>query len=132
MTKKQDELLELKVKGGCGVVIFIVIIIMCFSFLCNDADEEIKEPPTPEQGRTEMIAQCFSAWDGSHMELTEIIKSSMNDPDSYEHVETNYWDWDSVLLVRTTFRGRNAFGGVVNQTVSAYTNMRCTVIEVIN
>ncbi len=41
----------------------------------------------------------------------------MNDPESFEAVKTTYSDLDSAgLIVRTTFRGKNAFGGKVTQT----------------
>ena len=36
------------------------------------------------------IDRQFSPWDGSHLKLTKVIKKSMNDEDSYDHVETSY------------------------------------------
>ena len=81
--------------------------------------------------RTEIIEQQFSAWDGSHRSLTKLIKESMNDPDSYDHVETVYWDKGDHLIVRTTFRGKNAFGGVVKNWVKAKVDLNGNVIEVI-
>ena len=71
-------------------------------------------------------------WDGSHIELTKIIKNSMNEPDSYEHVETVYWDMGDHLVIKTTFRGKNAFGGVVKNWVKAKADINTgQVIEVI-
>ena len=55
----------------------------------------------------------------------------MNDPDSYEHDETRYIDNGDHLVVITSFRGKNAFGGVVRNAVTAKTDMNCTVIEII-
>ena len=34
----------------------------------------------------EKIDSQFSAWDGSHIELVKMIKKSMNDADSFEHI----------------------------------------------
>nr|MBC8555682.1 hypothetical protein [Candidatus Brocadiales bacterium] len=65
------------------------------------------------------IKAQFSTWDGSHKNLEKLIKKSMNDPDSYEHVETNAWDMKDHLVVKTTFRGKNAFGGTVTNWVKA-------------
>lgn len=69
--------------------------------------------------RKEKIEDQFSAWDGSHRKLEDYIERNMHDPDSYEHVETVYWDRGDHLVVRTTFRGNNAFGGKVKNSVKA-------------
>ena len=84
-----------------------------------------------EATREERLKKGFSSWDGSHRGLTESIKDSMNDPGSYEHVETVYWDMGNHLVVRTTFRGKNAFGGVVSNWMKAKTDLDGNVLEVI-
>ena len=61
----------------------------------------------------------FSKWDGSHKKLTEYIKSQMNDPDSYEHVETKAATKSNHILVVTTIRGTNAYGGKITTTYQA-------------
>lgn len=71
------------------------------------------------QNRKKKIESQFSAWDGSHKKLEMFIKRSMHDPDSYEHVETVYSDRQSHLIVKTTFRGKNAFGATVKNWVKA-------------
>ncbi|WP_372719940.1 hypothetical protein [Novipirellula sp.] len=88
-------------------------------------------PKTPEQLRTEQIEKEFSAWDGSHRGLTQVIKKSMNDPKSYEHVETRYIDKGDHLIVTTEFRGKNAFGGVVKNSVIAKVDLNGNVVEII-
>lgn len=80
--------------------------------------------------REEIISKCFSVWDGSHIELTRIIKESMNDPDSYKHIQTTYTDIGNNINIKMSFRGRNAFGGVVKQTVYAVTDLNCNIIEI--
>jgi hypothetical protein len=55
----------------------------------------------------------------------------MNDPDSYKHVETVYSDMGDYLVVRTTFRGKNAFGGVVTNWIKAKVDLNGNVISVI-
>lgn len=64
----------------------------------------------------------FSGWDGAYRPLEKLIKKSMNDDDSYKHVETV----SSIILgkdphgiVKTTFKGKNAYGAVVKEQVSA-------------
>ena len=72
-----------------------------------------------EKERTEKISYHFSAWDGSHIELKNYIKRNMNDPSSFQHVETLYSDKGDYLVVQMTFRGKNAFGGLVLNSVTA-------------
>ena len=56
--------------------------------------------------RKKRIEGGFHFWDGSHIELTKIIKRRMNDPDSYKHVETRYIDRGDHIWVRTEFLGK--------------------------
>lgn len=56
----------------------------------------------------------------------------MNDPDSYEHVETVQLDKGDYIIVKTTFRGKNAFGGIVKNWVMAKTDLNGNIIEVIS
>ncbi len=65
----------------------------------------------------------LSEWDGAHHNLVRAVKKVMNDPGSFEHVETVYWDMKDHLVVRMTFRGTNAFGAVVPQTVKAWVDL---------
>ena len=116
-------------KGLIAVLIILVILIfILWRSSCNNG--EIKKPLTPAGQRQEKIEKCFSRWDGSHIELTKLIKESMNDPDSYEHVKTRYWDKDYGFFIITSFRGKNAFGGVVKQTISAYSTMDCNIYNI--
>ena len=82
--------------------------------------------------RQKAIASQFSAWDGSHYELTKLIKLSMNDPKSYEHVSTSYLDHEDYLTIMTTFRGKNAFGGVVPTTVKAKVSITGGILEILD
>jgi len=81
--------------------------------------------------RQQMIESQFSQWDGSHRALEKIIKESMNDPDSYKHVETKYADKGDYILVVTKFRGTNKFGGVVTNTMRAKFTVDGKLIEIV-
>lgn len=85
----------------------------------------------PAEVRREMLESGFSFWDGSHIELTRLIKKAMNDPGSYEHVETTYIDRGDYLVVTTTFRGRNAFGALVKNSVTAHARLDGSVIAIV-
>jgi hypothetical protein len=85
------------------------------------------KPVTPQ----ESINNQFNPWDGSHIALEKYIKDHMNDPDSYQHVETKYWKVSNdVILVMTEFRGKNSFGGVVKSNVKAEVDMQGNILKV--
>jgi hypothetical protein len=123
---------------GCFTTIVIIFaIIMIWSLFNNDTSDKATKtqpaaPKTQEEIRKEQIEKHFSAWDGSHRGLTEAIKRSMNDPSSYDHEKTVYWDKGDHLVVQTTFRGKNAFGGVVINSVMAKVDLNGNVIEIIS
>lgn len=83
------------------------------------AEVQKKNQEESDQQRKKLIEQQFSPWDGSHVKLTQVIKESMNNPKSYEHVKTVYIDMKDYIIVTTTFRGTNAFDAVVTNTVKA-------------
>ncbi len=80
--------------------------------------------------REDAIKAQFSSRSGSHLSLEKEIKESMHNPNSYEHIETKYWDMGDHLIIITKFRGSNAFGGIVSQFVKAKVSIRGGVIEI--
>lgn len=81
--------------------------------------ERMKNKQEAVAKRAEQIELQFSSWDGSHRDLEKRIKEAMNDPDSYKHYKTVYFDRGDHLTVITEFGGKNGFGGMVRNTVSA-------------
>ena len=96
-----------------------------------EAERQAEQAAEMAAQRKKRIEAGFSSWDGSHIKLTRIIKESMNDPKSYKHDETGWWDRGDHLIVRTSFRGKNAFGGVVLNWVKAKCDLDGNVIAVI-
>jgi hypothetical protein len=94
--------------------------------------ENEKQEQLAAEARGRKIKSQFSPWDGSHRNLVKIIKESMNDPDSYDHVKTVYWDRGDHLVVRTSFRGRNAFGGIVKNSVKAKVSLDNQVLQILD
>lgn len=78
----------------------------------------------------------FSGWDGSYRPLEKMIKASMNDDSSYKHVETVYHlilNKDPHAIVKTTFRGTNAYGAVVKESISARIDVKTgEVVSILN
>ena len=112
---------------GVGVFVLVVLVIAIIDIsndpdpAADDAEEIAQEEPelSPEEQRREFVEAQFSAWDGSHRELVKVVKDSMNDSGSFEHIETLYRDDGETIALSMTFRGANAFGGIVSQTVEA-------------
>lgn len=100
--------------------------------------ENIKAAEKEEQAerinraqREKFPTHCISSWDGSCPHLESVIKASMNDPDSYKHVETKWWDNNDYAIVLVKFRGKNAFGGYVINYCKAKVSWDCEVLEII-
>ena len=109
------------------------------SFISLKIDDTIVYAGRGEEGlekffieRQDKLENAFSGWDGSHINLTIMIKESLNDPKSYEHVETVFWDKGSYLTVKATFRGKNAFGGLVLNAVTANADLDGNIIEIVS
>lgn len=81
--------------------------------------------------RKNMIREQFHPYDKSHRKLEKAIKESMNDPDSYEHIKTTYEDKGDYLIVQTSFRGKNAFGGKVINSKTVKVDLNGNIIAVI-
>ncbi len=111
---------------GCLTVFFgFILIVTCSVLITPDTNiisltkkATVKKAKAPKT-RSERIDEQFSRRDGSHRRLEHLIKDKMNDPGSYEHVETFYWDMKDHLVVRTSFRKKSAYGGVIIDWVKA-------------
>lgn len=74
---------------------------------------------TVTSDRETTVRSNFSAWDGSHPLLEAYIKDRMNDPSSYEHIETRFRDDGDTILLMSRIRERNEFGTVVLRGIKA-------------
>ena len=105
------------VGSGCVPIVALVCGAILLVYIMSGGFDT--PTPTKEKSRSEQIDSFFSGYDGSHSELETKIKSVMNDPDSYEHVETRYRDDKETIYVVTKFRGKNGFGGTITQSAQA-------------
>ena len=93
---------------------------------------ERKKREEKEAKRKKLIEEQFSAWDGSHIGLTRMLKKNMRNPDSYEHIETTYRDDGKSLVIKTRYRGQNGFGGMTIGEVMARVDFNGNVLEIIS
>jgi hypothetical protein len=72
-----------------------------------------------EKDRLSKAESFFSPWNGSNSELEESIKATLNDPNSYDHVETRHWNMGAKIRVKSTFRAKNAYNATITSKVWA-------------
>lgn len=98
-------------------------------------DEQMKEKRLPEkmtpEERRKKVHDQFSDWDGSHPGLTDLVKESMKDPDSYKHLETSFVDKGDHIYVIMEYSGNNSFGARVPSRVEARVDFQGNVISVV-
>lgn len=81
--------------------------------------------------RKEKIGKLFG-YDGGHRGFEKILKEGMNDPDSYEHVQTVYTDRGNKLEVTTKYRGKNKFGGVITEIKKFDIDLSGNILNIYN
>ena len=111
------------------IILFSILAVVIIIAVLTDTDTKRSDRTGIGQEHTRIKSQ-FSPWDGSHNKLTGLIKSSMNDPDSYEHIKTTYSQKTDHLIVITKFRGKNAYGGYVINTIKAKVDLDGNVLKV--
>ena len=93
--------------------------------------QEQREREKLEERREKALSSQFSARDWSHKNLKETTKQSMHDPKSFEHVDTVYRFVDEWIYVSMTFRGKNAFGWTVRNSVEAIYDLDGKLVRII-
>lgn len=67
------------------------------------------------------VDRCFSSLNGSHADLVDAVRSSLNDPSSFRHVRTvlGGQEGSDRRAVVMTYRATNLLGGTVEARASA-------------
>jgi hypothetical protein len=116
-------------------VVIVLVVLMFWGIAKMTPDPDPGTAPTVHKAMTdqEKIEAQFSARDDSHRALTAYIKEHMNNPESFEHVDTGFKkDAAGNLLVKTVFRGTNAFGGVVTNQVVARVDLDGNILQIVS
>lgn len=120
-TKRKEPVHEKLVKIGCGTIAVVGFLIV-IGLLVDD--------PGGSGGAT--AASCFSAWDGAHRTLEDRVEAQLKDPDSYEHIRTQFSGTEeNPTRITMTFRAKNSFGGYVVSTATAQGGADCSVSNVV-
>ncbi len=94
-----------------------------------EAMTTLKDQNIVSEGRRLKIKNQFSSYDGHNMYLERAIKQSMNDPDSYEHIETTYKTAGDSMIVYSKFRGKNPFNALVVSDAKALMNLDGSILS---
>lgn len=125
--------------------------------IATDGTYEIKSMSEDyNSARNIWIRDQFSAWDGSHYELKELVKSNLNDEGSFKHIETTYIDVSNEeamnkvnevlinggysqrvevgdLLITMEFSAKNAFNATIKNTaigIASYSNNTINLVDI--
>lgn len=105
---------------------FIFLVVFMWIGICSVLPDD--QPLTPQ----EEVASQFSQSDGRHYNLQFYIEDHLNDPDSFEHVKTEYTVKEDHILVRMTYRAKNRFNAKVLESVLAKVDLKTgQVLEIV-
>jgi hypothetical protein len=79
--------------------------------------------------REKELSKYFSVWNGSHIKLKKLLKEKLDDPDSFDHAKTTYWDYGDRVRVEMEYRTKNKFGALVKSEALGWFNNEGTVIH---
>lgn len=114
--KKNDSLI------GCGIIIVAALIAYPFiGLIFGKSDAEKATDLAKVESEKISGFHCLSQWDGSHRELISNLKTTLRDPDSFEHIDTKITPVDAkgFHLLTMRYRSKNGFGGMAIGTVIA-------------
>jgi flagellar biosynthesis GTPase FlhF len=101
--------------------------------IAQENAKKIAEATAKQEAFNKWVDGQFSPWDGSCNALVSLVKEHMNDPSSFKHAKTTYKvDNLKGFTVYMDFRGTNAFGGVVLNSVTAYADYEKQTITTSN
>ena len=114
-----------------GALAAIVAFPLSWVFPSDAAKAESAAKEVAAADRKRKGFHCLSGWDGSHTRFEHVLKPTLRDPDSYEHIETRVTPRgeDGLHNLRTKFRGANAFGGMVVNSAWAKYDSTCRIRE---
>lgn len=122
-----------KYKWWYIIGLLVVIIISEYIKPVSTNQPSITTPQTNEEEAKQLhktiIERQFSAWDGSHIQLEKLVKNRLNDPDSFEHIKTNYFDNQDSITVLMHFRASNSFNAKVKGFARAKYDLKGNLIE---
>lgn len=119
-------------KLGCRGWIGLFVLIGIMGSLLSKCDEsKTTEKKSVPQTNEEKVNELQNGYDGSFPSVVKFVKNSMNDPESFEHVEsrTGFYEKES-FIVSMKYRGKNPFGGVITKYIDVKLDYSGNVISI--
>ena len=110
---------------ACAVVLWAVCLIV-------PSDNPPEPKLTHEQIHDSWVKSQFSEWDGSNVALVDLVKQNLNDPKSFEHVDTSYIRQNDDLLITMQYRANNIYGAKVLSKVTALASYKDNTVTITN
>jgi len=95
----------------------------------TDEEKEQRAIELAAKARVAKFKAQFNEY-GEHIALRKAIVQYMNSPLSYEHINTDVEAYGMNIMVTTTFRGKNAFGNRVVNTIRAVIDDKGNILEI--
>lgn len=108
--------------GLSGCAFAALVAVAAFIARSENGNDEVKpvkqQPLRVEKTLTrEERIQSLLAEDGSYLPLVLSVKSSLREPDSFQHIQTGVVDMGAEgVMVLMRYRARNGFGGMNVET----------------
>ena len=96
----------------------------------DPASSEITQDTVP-QSRSEILHSKFGSSSTAHVMFERAIKQTMHDPRSYQFVTSTYQDRGKYIDLTIQYRGKNAFGALVLESLTARFDIDENLIEII-
>lgn len=114
-------------------IILAIVLFVLYNIGNNNQNEKVEnEVKTSKPLTNQEKAESFlSGWDGSYRPLIKLVKDRMNDPESFEHVETRTGDYgDSFFYMSMKYRGKNGFGGIITRYIDVKVDYNGNILSV--
>lgn len=101
----------------------------------QEAERKRQEAEAKRQKRynaSRFRQEFISSWDGSCRPVVNAVKSVMDDPDSFEHVKTEWWTLKGTTdqyLIHMTCRGNNKFGAKILTKIEAVCRVNGSIVS---
>ena len=112
---------------GSGVII-AVIAALFWIITPSDSGEAENDRNTPQA----KVERQFHPWDGRHRALEDLVVDNLNDPNSFEHLESRYTHNESERTIRVwmDYTASNRMGGTVRGTAIAVFDYDGDVVDI--
>ncbi len=96
-----------------------------------EAEKLVAQKKAEAEKRAKSFENCMDPWDGSHYKLKWWVEKNLNDPESFEHIETRYKVFKKHANVVMTYRASNLFGAKIIKLIKAKVDLKtCEVLQV--